>query len=171
MFISLFSLAGACDKTVIEYLHLNEHFIFQQPLLDATNPTAANEIFHSEAIESNCERKRRTSSTSDNESVSKRPKVGLSLLSPTLLQSGHFASKKDLFPQKFSALMNNEKLAIVPGFPNTSTPGARPATGESGSTKQDQIQNNDDEWKNVQVVTFSCTIFIIFFFKILNFKQ
>ena len=146
-----FSLSGGSCKSVVDYLRQHENSILQPPPPDH-GISEPSDIFHSEAVESHQDRKRRTSSTSDSESANKRTKLGGSLISPPLFQNGVF-QRKDGLPHKWSQFPG--KLAIVPGCPSS-------GSGE-GSTTNSKPENqcNDDEWKNVQVVSFYL-IFIFF---------
>ncbi|XP_023349495.1 protein CBFA2T3 [Eurytemora carolleeae] len=136
------SLSGGSCKSVVEYLRQHENSILQPPPPDH-GISEPSDIFHSEAVESHQDRKRRTSSTSDSESANKRTKPGGSLISPPLFQNGAF-QRKDGLPHKWSQFPG--KLAIVPGCPSS-------GSGE-GSTTNSKPENqcNDDEWKNVQVM-------------------
>ena len=138
-----FSLSGGSCKSVLEYLRQHENSILQPP--PDHGISEPSDIFHSEAVESHQDRKRRTSSTSDSESANKRTKPGGSLISPPLFQNGAF-QRKDGVPHKWSQFPG--KLAIVPGCPSS-------GSGE-GSITNSKPENpcNDDEWKNVQVVSF-----------------
>ena len=149
-----------------EYLRFNERQVFESVADSGSSSEAASEIFHSEAVDllhptaayhhsqaqqqqqhlhHSGDRKRRPSSAADGDSSSvaaKRPAAGLGLLSPPL------------FPH-WTAFQG--KLAVVPGCPS-STSGGESGSGTSGgikaaATTAELQATNDDEWKNVQVVS------------------
>jgi hypothetical protein len=157
-----------------EYLRFHERQVFEAVADTGSASEAASEIFHSEAVDllhppayhhphnsslhhhggGGGDRKRRPSSTPDGDATgmgaAKRPAAGLGLLSPPL------------FPH-WTAFQG--KLAVVPGCPSggSSGSGAGGGAGENGSvsggagkiaaTATEMQQTNDDEWKNVQVVS------------------
>jgi hypothetical protein len=148
-----------------EYLRFNERQVFEAVTDSGSSSEAASEIFHSEAVDllhpspyhhsqppqqqhlhHGGDRKRRPSSAADGESSSaavKRPAAGLGLLSPPLFP--HWSA----FPGK---------LAVVPGCPSSTSGSSGCDSGSSGggikATTTSELQaTNDDEWKNVQVVS------------------
>ena len=152
-----------------EYLRFHERQVFEAVADTGSASEAASEIFHSEAVDlihppayhhphssslhhHGGDRKRRPSSTPDGDSAglgaAKRPAAGLGLLSPPL------------FPH-WTAFQG--KLAVVPGCPSSGSSSGVGSGGENGSvngggvktapTVSEMQQTNDDEWKNVQVVS------------------
>jgi hypothetical protein len=168
-----FSLAASSSMMPTEYLRFHERQVFEAVADSASE--AASEIFHSEAVDllhpptyhhphhhaGNGDRKRRPSSTPDGDASSaaatKRPATGLGLISPPL------------FPH-WTAFQG--KLAVVPGCPSSSS-GENGSNGSGGvgtmkttsSSSSEIQQTNDDEWKNVQVVSIiTCDLILIFKF-------
>ena len=129
---SRLAMTAGCSPST--YLTNNES------LLEPSDPhfsPKANEIFHCEsAMDSKPPGLKRKGPEIDH-SRSKLPRAQPSLISPPLLPTG----------PSFQLYKPNSNLAMVPGYPHDPQVGAGSATGQDAGASQ------EDEWKNIKVVS------------------